>query len=202
MTPRRLSRSFYQRSPQVVARGLIGKLLVHRGRAGMIVECEAYLGPEDGASHARFGPTDRNRVMFGPAGISYVFLCYGMYDMFNVVTGRDGRASAVLVRALAPYAGLGEDAAIARGPGKLCRALAITRRHDGRDLCTDPELYLARGPRRIGGAEIAVGPRVGVAYAGEWAAAPLRFYLAGHPAVSRPARPARPRGGRRPPTRT
>ncbi len=188
MAFRRLARSFYQRSPEVVARALIGKLLVHRDRAGVIVECEAYLGPEDLASHARFGETARNRVMFGPGGVSYVYLCYGMYDMFNVVAGPARRAGAVLVRALAPHRGLGDDPAVARGPGKLCRALAITRRQNGRDLWRDPELFVARGPHRIAATSVATGPRVGIDYAGEWAAAPLRFWLTDHPAVSRPAR--------------
>lgn len=182
---RRLSVTFFRRKTEVVARALIGKLIVHGERAGIIVECEAYLGREDRASHARFGETKRSRVMFGPGGIAYVYLCYGMYDMFNVVTGRNRVAGAVLVRALAPHHGLGADPAVARGPGKLCRAMGITREHSGVDLATDAQLFIARGPHRVAAERVVTGPRVGIDYAGEWIEAPLRFWIRDHPAVSR-----------------
>lgn len=169
----------------MVACDLIGTLLVHRRRAGVIVETEAYLGPEDQASHTRFGITKRNAVMFGRPGVAYVYLCYGVHEMFNIVTGDDGEGQAVLVRAIAPYRGLPADPAIGRGPGKLTRALAIDRGHDGRDLARGA-LYVAshveladRPPR-----EVASGPRIGVAFAGEWAARPWRYWWRGHPAVS------------------
>ena len=183
LVARRLDAGFYRRDPRVVARALLGCALVHGERAAMIVETEAYLGPEDAASHARFGPTARNAVMFGPGGVAYVYLCYGIHEMFNVVTGVEGAASAVLVRAAAPLAGLPDDPAVARGPGKLTRALGIDRRHDGVSL-TGGALFVARW-RRIAAGAVAIGPRVGVDYAGAWAAAPLRFTLASHPAVSR-----------------
>lgn len=147
----------------------------------MIVETEAYVGAHDLACHARFGPTARTSVMFGPAGVSYVYLCYGIHEMFNIVTGRDGDGEAVLVRAIAPLAGLPEDPAIGRGPGKVTRALGIDRRHDRRDLARGA-LYVAAHARPP---KLARGPRVGVAYAGEWAKQPLRFWWADHPAVSR-----------------
>ncbi len=182
VTPRLTSR-FFRRDPETLARSLLGTLLVHGDRAGMIVETEAYLGPEDGASHARFGVTKRNAVMFGPGGVSYVYLCYGMYDLFNVVAGREGEPGAVLVRALAPARGLGDDARLARGPGKLTRALGITRAHSGIDLGASDEVYLERG-QRVSPNRLAVGPRIGVDYAGKWATAPLRFWIDGHPAVS------------------
>jgi DNA-3-methyladenine glycosylase len=175
----RLTHRFYRRPPEVLARALLGARLVHGDRSGVIVETEAYLGPEDAASHARFGVTNRNRVMFGPGGVSYVYLCYGMYDLFNVVAGRDGEAGAVLIRAL----DVSGDPKTARGPGKLTRALGIDRSHSGCDLATDPAIYCQRG-RRIAADRIAVGPRVGIDYAGDWAAAPLRFWVADHPAVS------------------
>lgn len=176
----RLAPSWYERSSDAVARGLIGCALVHGDRAGMIVEAEAYLGPHDKASHARFGPTDRTRVMFGPGGVSYVYLCYGVHEMFNVVAGPDGFGSAVLIRAVAPLVALGDDARVGRGPGKVTRALALDRRHTGVRLDGD-ELFIAkhRRPRRI-----AVGPRIGVDYAGAWAAEPLRFWWPEHRAVS------------------
>jgi DNA-3-methyladenine glycosylase len=168
----------------VVARALLGKRLVHGDRAGIIVETEAYQGPEDRASHARFGPTRRNQVMFGPGGVSYVYLCYGVHELFNVVAGPDGSPGAVLVRALEPHHGLPDDPGCARGPGKLTRALAISRDHNGVDLTASPRLTITHG-RTVRPAQIAVGPRVGVDYAGDWAAAPLRFWVDGSPAVSK-----------------
>ena len=181
----RLSARFYRRNAEAVARGLVGKCLVHGECAGIIVETEAYLGSEDLASHARFGPTPRNRVMFGPGGVSYVYLCYGVHEMFNVVSGPDGEAGAVLIRALELVFGADTDPAVARGPGKLTRALGLGREHNGVSLITDPDLFIRKG-RRIKPERIARGPRIGIDYAGSWADAPLRFWLAGHPAVSRP----------------
>ncbi len=180
---RRLPLRWYRRDTAAVARALIGCALIHGARAAMIVETEAYLDGEDAASHARFGPTARTAVMFGPGGVSYVYLCYGVHEMFNVVTGPDGAAGAVLIRAAAPLIGLPADDAIARGPGKLTRALALSRRDDRRPLDGDA-LFIARW-RRVAARAIARTPRIGVAYAGRWARAPLRFTLAGHPAVSR-----------------
>ena len=176
----RLAASWYARASDAVARGLIGCALVHGDRAGMIVEAEAYLGPHDKASHARFGPTDRNRVMFGPGGVSYVYLCYGVHEMFNIVADRDGQGSAVLIRAIAPLVGLPDDTRVGRGPGKVTRALGIDRSHHRLSLDGDA-LFVARHrrPRRV-----ATGPRIGVDYAGAWAAEPLRYWWDGHRAVS------------------
>jgi DNA-3-methyladenine glycosylase len=180
----RLGPTFFRRDPAVVARALLGCALVHGDRAAMIVETEAYLGPHDRASHARFGSTKRNSVMFGPGGVSYVYLCYGMHQMFNIVTGKAGEPGAVLIRAAAPLAGLADEADLLRGPGKLTRALGIGRAQDRLPL-VDDTLFVARY-RRIAARAIAVGPRVGVDYAGdEWIAAPLRFWIDGHPSVSR-----------------
>jgi DNA-3-methyladenine glycosylase len=178
---RRLKASWFQRDPVTIARGLLGCALVHGERAAMIVETEAYLGPEDLASHARFGPTSRTSVMFGPGGVSYVYLCYGMHQMFNIVAGRDGEPGAVLVRAAAPLVGLPDDPGVARGPGKLTRALGIGRAQDRVPL-VDDTLFVARHARPRA---IAVGPRIGVDYAREWAARPLRFWIEGHPSVSK-----------------
>jgi DNA-3-methyladenine glycosylase len=176
----RLPPEWYARTPIAVARGLIGCALVHGARAGMIVEAEAYLGPDDKASHARFGPTARTSVMFGPGGVTYVYLCYGVHEMFNIVAGNDGEPGAVLVRAIAPLVGLGDDAAVGRGPGKVTRALGLDRSHDRRALDGD-DLFVAahRRPRRI-----AATPRIGVDYAGAWAREPLRFSWPGHASVS------------------
>ncbi len=191
----RLPASFFARDVITVARELVGTALVHGKRAGIIVETEAYLGPEDLASHARFGPTARTSVMFGPGGISYVYLCYGVHEMFNIVTGSEGEGQAVLIRAIAPYLGLPDDVTVGRGPGKVTRALAIDRDHDRRDLGRGA-LYVASGPAPAELAELAAwadvpalaiasGPRVGVEFAGDWAARPMRYWWRDHPAVSR-----------------
>lgn len=182
----RLPPAFYRRDATEVAPALIGCALVHGRRAGIIVETEAYLGPEDLASHARFGPTARTSVMFGPGGVAYVYLCYGIHEMFNIVTGEAGHGQAVLIRAIAPLAGLGADAAIGRGPGKVTTALRIDRRHDRRDLARG-SLFVAHGggPAAPPEATIESGPRVGVDYAGAWAARPLRYWWRDHPSVSR-----------------
>jgi DNA-3-methyladenine glycosylase len=175
--------SFFQRDAVAVAHALIGCVLVHEQRAGMIVEAEAYLGPEDLASHARFGGgagTSRTRVMFGPGGVSYVYLCYGIHEMFNIVTGEAGQGQAVLIRAIAPSVGLPDDPHVGRGPGKVTTALGLDRRHDRKDLARG-SLFVARGEPPP---EVARGPRIGVDYAGPWAAEPLRFWWRDHPSVS------------------
>ena len=192
----RLPPSFYRRDAVTVAKELVGCALVHGSRAGMIVEVEAYLGPDDLASHARFGPTARTSVMFGPGGVSYVYLCYGIHEMFNIVTGQGGEGQAVLVRAIAPLVNLGDDLAIGRGPGKVTTSLALDRSHDRKDLSKGP-LYVAKHatPPRL-----AKGPRIGVDYAGAWANKPLRFWWRDHASVSRtPSKPlaqSRSRGAR------
>jgi len=179
----RLPAAFFADDAKAVARNLIGCALVHRDRAGIVVETEAYLGPEDLASHARFGPTARTQVMFGPGGVSYVYLCYGIHEMFNIVTGAAGQGQAVLIRAIAPCVGLPDDSSVGRGPGKVTRALGLDRRHDRRDLAQgDLFVAAAAAPPRIGR-----GPRIGVDYAGAWATRPLRFWWRDHAAVSRPA---------------
>lgn len=187
--PRALARSFYERPTIEVARDLPGKLLVRRGapsRAARIVEVEAYLGERDSASHARRGPTPRAAIMFGPPGFLYVYLVYGMHHCMNVVTETDGTAGAVLLRAAEPLEGFAFAATPTRahllaGPGKLCAGFAITRTHSGLDLCTG-ELFLAEdgGPPP----RIKRSARIGVSYAGAWAARRLRFYIPGNPHVS------------------
>ncbi len=182
LAARRHPASWFQRDVTRVACELVGCVLVHRRRAGIIVETEAYGGPEDAASHARFGPTARTRVMFGRGGVAYVYLCYGIHEMFNVVTGPDGDGQAVLIRAIAPYVGLPEDPAIGRGPGKVTTALGIDRSHDRRELSRGA-LFIAPA---LTPPAIDRGPRIGVTYAGaHWAAQPLRFWWRDHPSVSR-----------------
>jgi len=182
----RLTRRFFCRSTERVARALLGKTLVFGDRAGTIVETEAYLGPEDKASHARFGQTERTAVMYGAPGVSYVYLCYGMYNMFNIVAHTKTGVGAVLIRGLAPLRNIDGGARIAAGPGKLTRALGITRDHDRVDMVCDDRLFVSRG-RAVAAHAVCTGPRIGVDYAAEWADEPLRFWLAEHPSVSKAA---------------
>jgi DNA-3-methyladenine glycosylase len=193
LATRPLPRRFYARPPEVVARALLGRLLVRETRGGRlvgrIVEVEAYGGARDPASHAYRGRTARNGTMFGPPGHAYVYFTYGMHHCLNVVTGAGGVASAVLIRALEPLAGMEAMARrrgavarerLARGPGCVARALGLTGAHDGADLTHGP-LWLSAQPPRRGGRPIARGPRIGIRRA---ASRPWRFFLAGHPCVS------------------
>jgi DNA-3-methyladenine glycosylase len=147
---------------------------------GRIVEVEAYVGAHDLAAHSSKGLTERNKVMFGPPGHAYVYLIYGMYHCLNVVTEREGHASAVLLRAIEPVK---EVVGRTQGPGLLCQAMGIDKRLNGHDLLSD-DLYIA-APPRIGPIVIAKGPRIGVDYAKHWARRHLRFYIKGNPFVSR-----------------
>ena len=187
------------------ARALLGARLVREPdgavptrREGRIVEVEAYIGPDDQASHARMGPTPRNLVMFGPPGIAYVYLVYGMHHCLNVVTEGAGRPAAVLIRAVEPLAGLDAmraargaarvaDQRLAAGPGSVGAAFGIDRSFTGLDLCDAASaLHLAARPDEEREPVIVAGPRVGIAYAGEpWTSAPWRLAVAGSPAVSR-----------------
>jgi DNA-3-methyladenine glycosylase len=182
-----------------VARALLGKILVHRRRgsvtAGRIVEVEAYRGPEDRAAHTAGGRrTPRNEVMWATGGHLYVYFTYGMHHCCNVVTRAAGEPEAVLLRALEPIAGVAlmrrrrgvaadaPRAALARGPGNLCRAMAIDRRHDGTDLVHGSIVILDAPP--VSAAALAVSARIGVAYAGTHALRPWRLFVRRSPAVS------------------
>jgi DNA-3-methyladenine glycosylase len=188
-----LHRAFYQRPARAVARDLLGCVLVsRRGRAqtaGRIVETEAYLGPEDGASHAAFRPGSHG-LFYGEGGVAYVFLNYGTHHCLNAIAGPAGTPGCVLIRALEPLTG---HAVMARrrgmavdarrltvGPGNLTRALAVTLRDNGRDL-TRGSLTIEPAPER-GRFRIATGPRVGITRSADL---PLRFWIAGNPFVSR-----------------
>lgn len=199
---RLLPRSFFNHDPRVVARELLGKLVVRRrGRkllAGRIVEVEAYLGANDLAAHAAAGRTARNAVLFGPPGHAYVYFIYGAHYCLNISCLPDGEAGCVLIRALEPLAGL-EEMAHARGlkdltyqsvrdlrkltsgPGRLCDAMSITRpRDNGKDIVSPrSDLQVMDDGFRAG--EIAVTPRVGIAKS---AGLPLRYVLAGNDFLS------------------
>jgi len=180
-----LPRSFYDRDTVEVARDLLGKLLIHRSdgveRTGRIVEVEAYLGSNDLASHSSRGMTGRTRVMFGPPGHAYVYLIYGMHCCMNVVTEREGHATAVLWRAVEPVKNVDGST---RGPGRLCKAMHIDRRLNARDL-TGGDFHIA-DPFVSEPLPIVRRARVGVDYAGRWARRLLRFYIRGNPFVSKP----------------
>lgn len=177
-----------------VAPKLLGAILTHETPEGTvsitITETEAYSGAADPASHAYRGRTPRNAVMFGPAGHLYVYRSHGLHWCANIVTGADGIATAVLIRA--GRVTEGEDLArkrrggkvesprLARGPGNFCQALGITAEHNGTDLLTGASVALSEG-EPVPAALIRVGPRVGVSKAHDWQ---HRFYLAGDPTVS------------------
>ena len=158
--------------------------LVHRQagqlRRGRIVETEAYLGPQDLAAHSARGRTPRTQVMYGPPGHAYVYFIYGFWNCLNVVTSATGTPHAVLLRALEPLAGVDERTS---GPGLLCRALGIDRRLNGVDLLGEV-LWLERAPHGAPAPRIARSPRIGVDYAGIWAAKRWRFYDARSACVS------------------
>lgn len=198
---RPLPRSFYRRPAETVARELLGRYLVRRlGEERLVVrlvETEAYLGAPDRASHAWGGRrTARNESLYLAGGHAYVYLIYGLHHCLNVVTGEPEVGSAVLLRAaesvtgesrMATHRGLARrlrPGDLAGGPGKLCQALAVDRRQDGLSLLGG-ELTVARG-EPVAAERIAAGPRVGVDYAGEAAAWPLRFAELGNREVSRP----------------
>ena len=171
------------RSPAAeAARGLIGQVLVRPGWGEVrIVETEAYLGAGDPAAHAFRGRTPRTEPLWGPPGTLYVYLIYGMHHCFNVVADQDGTAAAVLVRGLEPLEGL--EGLRTDGPGRLCRAMNITLEHYDDDLC-GRELFLEYA-EPVAARRVARGPRIGVDYAGEWAAKPYRFWVRDNPFVSR-----------------
>jgi DNA-3-methyladenine glycosylase len=211
----RLSRRFYTRPTLEVAEALLGRLLVHEGTdgpvGGRIVEVEAYLGPDDPASHAVAGRTARNRSMWGEAGHAYVYFTYGMHHCLNVVTERAGFPAAVLIRALEPTVGVDvlrrhrphlADRLLLSGPGRVCAGLGLAREHDGLDLTSGP-LWIGR---QRGACAVARGPRVGIRVGLD---RPWRLFVPGHPSVSAPSwagrgprrasrGPARAPGARRP----
>jgi DNA-3-methyladenine glycosylase len=188
-----VSRNFYSDPPDLVAQKLLGKLLVRGEMVGRIVEVEAYFGEADAASHAFPGKTARNAVLFGPPGHAYVYFIYGMYFCLNVSCEREGRAGGVLFRALEPIRGLetmarnrGLDvtrvAALTSGPGRLCKAFAVTRERDnGADL-TSPKSDLQIRDDGFRASDILVTPRIGISKDAERQA---RFLLAGNPFVSK-----------------
>jgi DNA-3-methyladenine glycosylase len=180
----KLPTAFYRRPALVLARDLLGTILVRRHDKqtlrARIVETEAYVGPHDLACHASRGRTKRTEVMFGPGGHAYVYLIYGIHEMFNIVSGEAGDPQAVLVRAAEPLDGWHADLA---GPGKLARGLNITRALNGEDLTGDALFLEADSTYKP---TIVQAVRVGVDYAKEWKDVELRFLDANSFALSKP----------------
>jgi len=187
-----LPESFFARPTEEVARELLGKVLVHRRMAGMIVEVEAYLGEQDLAAHASRWLTPRTRVLFGPPGRAYVYFVYGMHECLNIVAEPDGVPGCVLIRALEPLTGIAQmhqrrPAArslyeLTSGPGRLTAALGITRRLYGANL-TQPGPFTVRRWLRAPPFQITSSARIGIRHCKDW---PLRFFIAGNRFVSRP----------------
>ena len=193
-----LPRSFFARPTLEVARDLVGMRVVHELRgvrtSGVIVETEAYIGEDDPACHAAAGLTRRTAPLYGPPGMAYVYLNYGIHFLLNAVTEAEGSPAAVLIRALMPDAGLAvmcrrrrvplvtvPEAAtgLCRGPGNLTKALGVSLRQNGADLCGGSRLSIEPGPGAPG--PLAWGPRIGIRVGVD---APWRCYVAGHAAVS------------------
>ncbi|MBQ3447172.1 MAG: DNA-3-methyladenine glycosylase [Synergistaceae bacterium] len=192
---KKLGRSFYARDTCTVARELIGKILVHdsnEGRtSGIIVETEAYRGPEDKAAHSYVGKrTARTEIMYHEGGLAYVYLIYGMHCCFNVTASVPGKPEAVLIRALEPAEGvdimlrrrgMSDTRKLCNGPGKLCKAMGITREHYGADLCGD-ELYVADVGKEF---RVGTSERVNIDYAEEWRFVQWRYFAEGNAFVSK-----------------
>lgn len=179
----KLPYNFYAADAKEVAQSLLGKILVHQVDdlllKGHIVETEAYLGEHDLACHAAKGKTERTKIMFGKAGYAYVYLIYGMHNMLNIVTGSEGEGQAVLIRAIEPLENI---TAKTDGPGKLTRALRITRAHNAISLLGD-KLWLEQAPTID---NVITTPRIGINNCDqEWKDAPLRFYNADSEYISK-----------------
>lgn len=193
-----VSKSFFQRKNVVqIAKELLGKTIATeiygQVTSGIIVETEAYSFRERGCHAFQNRMTERNRVMFEEGGVAYVYLCYGIHNLFNIVTNKSDKAEAVLIRSLQPVQG--EDLMLERmrttslkritsGPGKLTKALGIDRSHNGKDLMTS-DLWIEEGIR-VAKKDIVAVTRIGIDYAGEDAKLPWRFYLNDNVWVSKP----------------
>lgn len=192
-----LKQNFFQRSAPIVAQDLLGRLFLHRTSGelcgGIIVETEAY-DESDPASHSCHGKTDRNQMMFGSGGVSYVYRSYGVHWCFNVSVGRKGFGAAVLIRAIEPLVGIEAMTKrrekslakcslrdVARGPGRLCQAMEIDISHNGQGLLSEP-LFIA-SPRPFRRPQSLATPRIGISTAVE---VPWRFCIQDNPFVSGP----------------
>jgi DNA-3-methyladenine glycosylase len=192
-----LPREFYDRDTERVARDLLGAILECKTpdgvAAGRIVETEAYLGEHDLACHAAVGRTPRTAPLYGPPGIAYVYLIYGMYWCFNAVTRAEHEPSAVLVRAIEPVRGIDlmrqrrrkvrRDVDLTNGPGKVCLALGIDASHNWKPLDRQP--LVIRSGESLPDAQVSISPRIGITQSADW---PLRWFITDNPYVSKTPR--------------
>lgn len=192
----RLKRDFFEKNTLKVAQDLLGKYLVRQvGRRkllGRIVETEAYRGHNDLASHASRGKTPRTEMMFSRAGVAYIYLIYGMYYMFNIVTEKKDYPAAILIRAVeifpegsVPHQWRGTDPRLASGPGKLCRYFKIDKNLNGENLCLSSKLWIDNRGEKIKNSRIIVTKRIGVDYAKHCKDHLWRFYIKDNPFVSK-----------------
>ncbi|MDH4358389.1 MAG: DNA-3-methyladenine glycosylase [Candidatus Berkelbacteria bacterium] len=172
----KLGRAFFERFTLDVARELLGKVIVRKiGKKlirARIVETEAYCGEEDQACHARIGRTKRNEVMYGPAGHAYIYLCYGIHELLNIVTQEKGCPEAVLIRKVEP---LTRSNLKSYGPGNLTRYLQITRALNSEDLTKSKVFWIEDDGFIVEKSQIKSAERIGVSYAGKWAKKKWRF---------------------------
>lgn len=195
----KLTKDFYTRGNVVkIARDLLGKVLYTNVdgvvTGGIIVETEAYSWKERGCHAYNNRKTQRNAIMFEEGGFTYVYLCYGIHYLFNVVTNIEGVADAVLIRAIEPFSGapvmmlrrgsVSNKYHLSSGPGKLSRALGIDRTLNGKSLL-DTEVWIEDVGKKIIAKDVVVGPRIGIDYAGEDALLPWRFSIRNNPWVSK-----------------
>ena len=195
---KKLPPAFYEQEDVVhIARALLGKVLVTAWEgirtSGRIVETEAYAGLHDKASHAYRGRTPRTAVLFDTSGAAYVYLCYGLHQMFNIATNKRGVPHAVLIRAVEPLEGISVmlqrtgkkvlDSSLTRGPGNVGKAFGFHRSQSGLSLQSDT-LFIADDGYHLHADAIGTSVRIGVAYAGADALLPYRFYIKGNPCVS------------------
>jgi len=196
---KRLPAKFYHQNTFKLAKSLLGKFIVRKIGSkiliGKIVETEAYYGSKDLASHASRGKTERTKIMFGPAGTAYIYLIYGMYYCFNIVTEAKEFPAAILIRAIQPISGFKQAAlnykiktkfnnsefriqnSLTNGPGKLCRALKIDKKLNGENLINSKKLFLAENPLKTNSSQIKSAKRIGVDYAGKYKDKLWRYYL-------------------------
>lgn len=197
-----IAKEYYQ-NPDVLflAQDLLGKILHTKIEDqhcfAKIIETEAYKAPEDKASHAHQNlRTKRTEIMFEEGGHAYVYLCYGIHSMVNVVTGPKDCAHAILIRAVEPLNNIElfkqrvitkkKDILLGSGPGNVCKAMGIDTSDNGMRLFEQEKIWIEEGTEKLTKNEIVKSPRVGIAYAKEWAHKPWRFYINNHPSVSKP----------------
>ena len=193
----RLPKKFFEQNTLKLAQNLLGKYIIRKYNKkiliGKIVETEAYYGPNDLASHASRGKTERTKLMFDQAGLAYIYLIYGMYYCFNITTEKKEFPAAILIRAVEPIQGIKQiyknckkplaqypklNTQLTNGPGKFCRAFKIDKKLNGENLIASQKIYLAKNPKeKIKPTQIKKAKRIGIDYAGQYKDKLWRFYL-------------------------